>query len=364
MASRWTATLHYERTSPMAAAIVSVSCTAILTSSSDAVMKQHRTAVTTTRFMGQRMLGNMHKYPGFTPVIAWDPDTDACRATRERYPDLEIAADAAHACTLADVDCVYIACPPRFHAEHALCAFEAPKAVWCEKPLGVHIAQSTALTEAAVRSGQKHIVNFSLASAMATGELERAVTSGAFGDIQHIDLRLHFARWPRDWQAAAASWLAFRHEGGFTREVVSHWVYLTMRVFGMPALRSSQSRFGDGELAETHLLALLDVAGVPFSIAASTGGVGPDIVEYTVQGSRQGFRIRDWNVPLVSDGKTWTSIRTDVADPREAGYATQLDNAANAIAGKAHSMPDFRTALDVQRLIEAMLMPAGHRASA
>jgi hypothetical protein len=46
---------------------------------------------------------------------------------------------------------------------------------------------------------------------------------------------------------------------------------------------------------------------------------------------------------------------TDIGDPRELGYRLQLDNAAAAFAGEAHTMPDFRAALSVQELIEAML---------
>lgn len=318
-------------------------------------VKQHRTAVIGLGVMGQRMLGNMHKYAGFEPVVVWDPDAKACADTQARYPQLRIAKAAADAVASADVDCVYIACPPQFHAEHALNTFAAGKAVWCEKPLGVDIAQSADLASAAERSGQVNIVNFSLANAIATTELEGLLASAELGDVQHIDLRLHFARWPRDWQAAAAEWLAYRHEGGFTREVVSHWIYLTARVLSMPTLQVAHCRYPEGELAETHLLAMLDVGGVPFSISASTGGVGPDIVEYTVQGSRRGFRVRDWNVPLISEGHAWVPHRADVADPREAGYEMQLDNAARAVAGESHRMPDFRMALEVQRVIEAML---------
>ena len=42
-------------------------------------------------------------------------------------------------------------------------------------------------------------------------------------------------------------------------------------------------------------------------------------------------------------------------DPRQLGYQLQLDNAAAAIAGDDHSMPDFAAALSVQVLIEDML---------
>ena len=46
---------------------------------------------------------------------------------------------------------------------------------------------------------------------------------------------------------------------------------------------------------------------------------------------------------------------THIDDPRELGYQLQLENAAAAIAGDDHSMPDFDAALSVQVLIEQML---------
>ena len=58
-----------------------------------------------------------------------------------------------------------------------------------------------------------------------------AQKSGSLGGIVAADVRLHFARWPRDWQAGAA-WLAERQEGGYVREVFSHFAYLIQRLLG------------------------------------------------------------------------------------------------------------------------------------
>lgn len=305
--------------------------------------------------MGQRMLGSMHRYAGFDALVAWDPDEAACRHTAEHFPSVRIAAGADEAIDASDTTAVYIACPPVHHDAHARAAFNAGKAVWCEKPLGVDIATSEALVETASSSGQVHIVNFSLASAVATAEIERYLANGALGNIVGIDLRVHFGAWPREWQKAAASWLSYRVEGGFTREVVSHWVYLSERLFGPARLQESFARYPHDERAESHLSAMLEVGGYPFSIACSAGGSGPDLVEYTLWGERSSCRIVDWNRLFTSHGEAWRAEREDVRDPREAGYERQLANAASALAGQAHSMPTFADALSVQRLIEAML---------
>ena len=153
----------------------------------------------------------------------------------------------------------------------------------------------------------------------------------------------------------AADWLSYREEGGMTREVVSHWVYLSQRLFGKVTLGESFARYPSEKLCESHLAASLDVDGIPLSIACSTGGVGPDLVEYTIWGSRASARIVDWNRLFTSRGHDWRAEREDVADPREAGYERQLTNAASAFADLPHTMPSFADALEVQRLVEGML---------
>ncbi len=315
----------------------------------------HKTSIIGLGVMGQRMLGTMHRYAGFNVVLAWDPDPAVCEATAKRYPRVTIADSAEEAIKSDETSVVYIACPPVAHDVHARTAFEASKHVWCEKPLGVDIETSEKLVEYATNSGQVNIVNFSLASAVATGEIELMLEGGWFGDVVGLDLRIHFATWPREWQMNAADWLSYREEGGMTREVVSHWVYLSQRLFGKVTLGESFTRYPSEKLCESHLGASLDVEGIPLSIACSTGGVGPDLVEYTIWGSRASARIVDWNRLFTSRGHDWRAEREDVADPREAGYERQLTNAASAFADLPHTMPTFADALEVQRLIEGML---------
>ncbi len=319
------------------------------------VNTMNRVSVIGLGVMGQRMLGSMARNDRFSAVTAWDPDAGARDVTRGLYPEIRIANSAEDAISGQDVDVVYIACPPVWHKEYAVAAMEAGKAVYCEKPLGIDVAQSRDLVERARAAGVVNIVNFSLASAAAVTEVERLLQSGTLGALAGVDVRVHFSQWPREWQIDAAAWLSYREQGGFTREVLSHWVYLTQRLFGRAELRSAAARYPGDTLSETHLIAELQAGPLPVSIAGSVGGAGPDLVEYTVWGSRQSCRIVDWNRLFISDGGEWQAQLTHIDDPRELGYQLQLDNAAAAIAGADHSMPDFADALSVQALIEEML---------
>jgi 1,5-anhydro-D-fructose reductase (1,5-anhydro-D-mannitol-forming) len=315
----------------------------------------HAVSIIGLGVMGQRMLGSMALNRQFSAVSAWDPDADARDHTRELYPQIRIADSAEDAISGQDTGIAYIACPPVSHKEYAVAAMQAGKAVYCEKPLGIDVAQSRDLVEQAREAGVVNIVNFSLASAAAVTEVEKRLQAGSLGDLAGIDVRLHFSQWPREWQMDAAAWLSYREQGGFTREVLSHWVYLTERLFGRAELRSAAVRYPGDELSETHVIAELQAGALPVSIAGSVGGAGPDLVEYTIWGSHQSCRIVDWNRLFTSNGAEWQPQLTHIDDPRQLGYQLQLDNAAAAIAGASHSMPDFADALSVQVLIEDIL---------
>ena len=305
--------------------------------------------------MGQRMLTNMSAHDRFNVVAAWDPDPQACAHTRERFGHVRIARDAADAIGDAGSTVVYVAAPPASHREHALAAFAAGKGVYCEKPLGVDVDESRELVSHAEASGQVGVVNFTLASAAATQAVEPRLAQGALGELTGVDIRLHFSQWPRAWQMGAEAWLSRRAEGGFVREVLSHWIYLSERLFGPLMLESHWVAWPGDDRSETHVLAGLRAGALPVTVAGSVGGAGPDLVEFTVWGERESFRIHDWNRLRISDGSEWVERLTDLDDPREVGYRLQLDNAAAAFAGEAHSMPSFADALSVQITVERIL---------
>lgn len=305
--------------------------------------------------MGHRMLTNMTAHGGFTLVGGWDPGAAAWDKTRAAFPELPLVEDPAAIVAAPETEVVYIACPPAAHAEHALAALAAGKAIWCEKPLGVELAESRALVEAVESAGAKNAVNFPFADAQAANLIDREIKAGRLGEVAGVDIRLHFARWPRDWQAEAA-WLAESAEGGYVREVFSHFVYLTQRLFGPAVLRDAGLRYPeDPRLCETHFTALLDCGGVPVSAAGSSGGAGPDQVEITVWGAERAYRLWDWNRLESSTDGAWHDELSELENPRQDGYMRMLDNFRAFLAGEPNSMPSFRDALSVQKIVEGIL---------
>ncbi|MDB5362006.1 MAG: oxidoreductase [Rhodospirillales bacterium] len=315
----------------------------------------YRVAVLGLGVMGQRMLGHLALHEQFEILGGWDASADARAHAGTLHPtvDFEMPADALIRSDRTDL--VYIGVPPKAHAGYALAAIEARKAVLCEKPLGVDVASSRALTERMEASGLPQAVNFAYGSSRAGDVIRDAYRSGEFGTLVGVDIRQHFAVWPRPWQASA-KWLALREEGGFVREVLSHFLYLCDRVLGPARLESFDVRHpADPSLCETHASARLSAAGVPVTVASSSGGVGPDLVEITFWGTKKSHRITDWYRTEETTGGPWIETTPVVDDYRRDGAFRQLNQIIAMIEGKPHSLPDFRAALRVQELIEAML---------
>ncbi len=313
----------------------------------------HKAGIIGLGAVGRRSLVNMTAHADFEVVAAWDPSFEASAAAVSDVPGLAIAADA-RAVIDSGAEVVYIATPPLFHHDYVAATLEAGKAIYCEKPLGIDVAESRALTERVEASGLKSAINFVFGSAPGAVELAGKVRAGEIGAVAGVDIRLHFATWPRGWQEAA-TWLGKRDQGGFVREVLSHFIFLVERLLGPARIAGASVRYPGGEAAETAITARLDCAGTQVTVAGSVGGRGPDRVECTLWGERASYRLSDWYRLSMSEGGDWIGQLSGIADPRTAAYMSQLDNLAAMLHGRAHSMPSFREALRVQELIEALL---------
>lgn len=317
----------------------------------------HQIGIIGLGIMGQRMLNSMAAHDGFEVAVAWDPSAEAMDALAKDRPQIRRAASAEALIADPAIECVYIASPPTSHLAYAMASFDAGKAVFCEKPLGVDLADSAALTAEIARSGLAQAVNFVFASTAAVEALRHAVLEPAFG-LRAVEIRTRFHEWPRAWQAGA-TWLERSDQGGFTREVLSHYVYLLRRVFGEVELVGADvaGPAGAPEAAETALAATLVCGRVPVTIAASVGGAAPDLIEARFVGAAAELRLSDWYRLESFDasapqGRAMPGLPSE---PRGATYRRQLEQLHAMLSGEAHTLPDFADALAVQRIVEAML---------
>ena len=315
---------------------------------------QRRIGIVGLGIMGRRLLGAIRRHPGFEPGPLWDPSEAARERAGGIAPDATIAKSAA--AVIAEAEVVYLACPPVPRKEYAMQAAAAGKPVFLEKPLGVDMAASRDLVERLSDAGVPSAVNFTQAASPALAEIRRALQAGEMGELIGVDILVNYAAWPRAWQAEA-DWLRFRAEGGFTREVLSHFLFLSARLAGPLRPVWARPSFPEQELAETHLLARLESAnGAVVSILGTVGGALPDRQEVTVKGSRRSYRIVDFYQLDVSDGGPFAVARVPDGDAREEALHAQLSELAICVAGQPNGLASVEEALAVQQWIEALLV--------
>jgi predicted dehydrogenase len=316
----------------------------------------HKLAIIGLGIMGRRMLDNALRHAAFEVCSVWDPSSDSVAKTRAMLPDAPVAVSAEAAMQGADV--VYLACPPGPRKTYALQAAAAGQGVFMEKPLGTDNAQSRDLVAQLARSRWPSVVNFTQAASRGFEELNRAIQAGETGELLGIDIVVNYPAWPRAWQKDA-DWLSLREEGGYTREVISHFLFLAGRFLGPLTLQQALPRYPqDPTLCELDMLARLTTAdGRPVTVMATTGGQQPDRQEVTVRGSRMNHQFREFFQLWRSDGGPWVeAVDWRTEDPRTSALQRQLSEVDLWLRGQPHKLATAEEALAVQELVEAMLV--------
>ncbi len=299
--------------------------------------------------MGGRVLDIAVAHPDLVVVRASDLDRTTLDRVGAEHPGIALSRESSDVLDAPDVEAVYIAVPPAFHAELTVAALRAGKAVFCEKPLSVSAADARRMVAAAAAGGVATAVNFALSDRDVVLEVERALRAGEVGEVLGVDVRLQFPTWPRAFQADAA-WLDGREQGGFVREVFSHFAYLTDRLLG-PLRAVDVSADFPAEGSEVAARGLLRAGDVPVHFSGVAGVAGPEVYEWVLWGTRKSYRLRQWARLEVYEGDAWTPV--DVG-PGTGTDATRLGLFAAVVRGTGSpNLADFAIAFRVQEAVEA-----------
>lgn len=202
--------------------------------------------------VGYGMMGRAHAYgylaapmirPGsvhFRPVVMSGRNKEAVAQVAKDCGIDEWVSDWREIVERSDVDVVDICSPPGTHAEIAIAAAAAGKAVICEKPLATSYADAERARDAVVAAGVRHAVGFNYRRLPAVSLLKEMVDNGELGEI-----RLWRGTWlsdefvdpeiPFDWRFEAAM-------GGSTIcDLGSHLVDLATWMLGPVAEVSATS---------------------------------------------------------------------------------------------------------------------------
>ncbi|MXP63978.1 Gfo/Idh/MocA family oxidoreductase [Roseomonas sp. M0104] len=320
-------------------------------------MDQVKLGIVGFGIMGERLVRSAFPHPAVRLVGVWDPSPEAAarlEATELGAPMLEDAGAVIAAC-----DALYIAAPPAAHLPLARAAIRAGRSVLLEKPLATDREDGAAFVAEVERDGARAAVNFPMASSPAVAQLAAWREAGAVGAPRQLHISAEFGRWPRGWQQEAASWLARREEGGFTREVVSHFLFLTRRQLGPLELLAAQVEYPAGGGSETAVTAELRAGGVPVRLSGSVGRIAADEANsWTLTGEAGSIRLRDWSYAERLDGEgKWQAAPDALPNPAMRPHAlrAQMEKLAALTRGEPQNLATPREAFEVQDLVERIL---------
>lgn len=158
--------------------------------------------------------------------------SERAQALAGRFGIPEVCSDPGELCTRDDLDGIAICTPNAAHREPALLAFANRKHVFCEKPLGLSVAEAEEMTGAAEASGRVHQVAFTYRYLYGIEELRRRVRAGDVGEP--FLFRAHHEYWDGLSPGATIGWRELQAPagGGALYDSGSHFFDLAHFILG------------------------------------------------------------------------------------------------------------------------------------
>lgn len=153
---------------------------------------------------------------------------------KERLGFLEASTSWQDVIARKDIDIVDICTPGDSHAQIAIAAAEAGKAILCEKPLANDVADAERMTAAAKRAGVVNMVCHNYRRCPAVALAKQLIDAGDIGKIHHYR-GVYLQDWivdpsfPRVWRLEKA-----RSGSGSLGDILSHTMDLSRYLVGEP----------------------------------------------------------------------------------------------------------------------------------
>lgn len=240
------------------------------------------------------MVSAIRSVPGHEIVRVAGRDPAKLARWQSEYGVSVASTDFEATASAADVDAVYVAVPPAWHARWTIAALEAGKRVLCEKPVSVDAEGVQAMVAASRATGMPltHATGFlhhprSLA-------MREVIQSGELGDVRRVTVACSFAgilERPGDHRADAAS------GGGCLLDLGWYCVYSTLWLTGqrpesISALESSR--------------ALEPIRAIGTRLDPSTGSSA--WIQVQAMARLSGGAIASWDCGYDAAGRKWLEV--------------------------------------------------------
>ncbi|HVJ35122.1 MAG TPA: Gfo/Idh/MocA family oxidoreductase [Terriglobia bacterium] len=119
-------------------------------------------------------------------TLVCDQTQALAEAAAERFGFARATDDWRRLVADPEIDIVDICVPSNLHKPIALAAIAAGKHVYCEKPVGLGVAEAQEIADAAARAGRRSLVGFTYLRHPILGLARRLIDDGAIGAVTHF----------------------------------------------------------------------------------------------------------------------------------------------------------------------------------
>ena len=300
--------------------------------------------------VAERIINAANKHPRGHVKAIYDIDADKLQEVTQKY-DLQAVDSYKELLEDREIDIIYLAVPPKYHYPIAMDILETDKHFLCEKPLANSKDEARVMHEMVRNKDIVNAMNFPTVYTSAYTRIEELLREDFIGELIRIEFQGYFTTWPRAWQQNA--WIDSREQGGFVREVVTHYVQMIQRLFGyIRGVESFIEYPEDPNLSETGLIALGDVNDVPVLINAVTDVGMEEELSFNIIGDRGTISLKNWR-------EVWTSKKDSKLKKQEIeeedNLVNLLDNVFKAIDGEDATIVDFKEGYKTHKVIEQLL---------
>ncbi len=374
-----------------------------------ATKKEIRIGLIGTGFMGRTHSNGYNRVPNFFPELEYTPvlkavcsrNPEKVQAFADQWGYESVETDWKALIARDDIDAVDICTPNDTHAEIAIAAAEAGKMILCEKPIARNIDEGQKMVDAAEKAGVATTVWYNYRRIPAVTLAKQIIDSGKLGKIFH-----YRANFLQDWtisadvpQGGTGTWrMDVEAAGsGVTGDLLAHCIDTAMWLNGaitdVSAVTETfvKERFHQGTgkvesvgiddacifhchfengslgLFESTRYARGHKALYTFEINGENASIRWDLhdlnrLEYFDHGDES--IVRGWRSVHVTDGdqpymdKWWVP---GLGIGYEHSFIHQVADFFKSLETGKPCSPDFKDALETQKVCEAVLDSAASR---
>jgi predicted dehydrogenase len=300
--------------------------------------------------IGERVLQKFIQHPQTEVAAVCDVSIERLNTMREKY-DFHTFQDYNEMLKDETISLVYLAVPPKFHHRIALDVMKAKKHLLCEKPLANSIEEAKEMAAAAHESHIVNAINFPMMYSNVFQKMKELVISGKIGEVNRVEVQMHFTTWPRSWQQN--DWIASREQGGFIREVGPHYIQMIQDIFGpLTNIQTYVDYPENPTLCEKGFISRMELSTGQTVLFNGLSGIGQkEHISFKIYGDKGTVDLTNWSVLSVSEGDSAPAIYP-LKRVEEVDLVGEL---VKAIQGEDAELVSFREGYEVQSVLEQLL---------